>query len=165
MYRFAWVLGLLLWAGCEDLESYAGSYRGGVVGSDDPDCETGEVCSFIRRGFPEAMVLRLDGYSPIAPDGVAGRLTTEGYGALTNDPIRTIDALQHDQLSRYDFPGADRVRNYIYAARPTEGLLAGRDVLVFVSLVETDEVEVRVVVGHGELSEGDHFGYFRLSRQ
>ncbi|MCA9580743.1 MAG: hypothetical protein KC416_03045 [Myxococcales bacterium] len=86
----------------------------------------------------------------------------------TSDPAQTFDTtpleyiapLEHDNLSLFDFPGGGRLRNYIFAATPLTGPLQGRDPLVFVSLMENESVEVRVVVG-----PGDYFGVFRLRRQ
>lgn len=150
---------------CNELQSFEGSFRGVVVGSDDPDCMPPEPCSFIRRGFPEATVIRVDDFVPPPSDRPIGTLTTEGYAAFSGDALRLIEPLQNDQLSLYDFPGADRINNYIFAVRPTEGLLSGRDAVVFVSLIDRDRVELRVVVGSGDPSRGDHFGFFVLERR
>ena len=152
-------------SGCDDLRDFRGDFRGTVIGSDDPECVSGSPCSFIRRGFPEAVVLRMDNFVPPPSELPPGTLTTEDYAAFDGDALETIVPLQHDQLSLYDFPGANRVRNYIFAVRPSGQLLAGRDATVFVSLIDNDEVEVRIIVGSGHEAAGDHFGFFRLGRR
>ncbi len=158
-----WSAGL---TACQDLEGFRGTFRGAVVGSDDPDCPPGESCSFIRRGFPEATVLVLDDFfPPPSEEPVIGRVTTFGSDAFQATPLERIGPLEHDNLSQYSFPGAGRVRNYIFIARPTAGALVGREAMVFVSLMDDDTIELRVLAGSGDESRGDHFGLFMLERQ
>jgi hypothetical protein len=56
------------------------------------------------------------------------------------------------------------VRNFIYASRPTAGPLAGRDAMVFISLIDDDTLEARVIVGNGDAESGGHFGLWYLTR-
>jgi hypothetical protein len=142
-------------AACSDLESYRGEWSGAVVGGSTP--------VFILRGFPEGTVLTLEDLSPPPTEGPPGFLTTSPYVAFDRTPLEVIVPLEHDQLSLYEFPGG-RVRNYIFAARPTAGPIAGRDATVFVSLMEDERVEVRVLVGSGDETNGGHFGLWRLVR-
>lgn len=157
-------LALLVLTACTDLSGYrtdpASIYRGEVAG------EAAE--SFIRRGFSPGTVLELE-IDPSSVDGPgAGTVTTRLDGAIAEldaVPLEPIVPLSHDLLSEYDFPGAERVANYLFVARPTEGPLAGRDVMVFVSLLSGGEAEVRVVAGTGDEARGDRFGVFHLRRE
>ena len=58
-----------------------------------------------------------------------------------------VPPLIHDLLSEYEFPGGGRLRNYIFVARPEQGVLVGRDVTLFVSLLRNGNVEIRVLAG------------------
>ncbi|MCA9603734.1 MAG: hypothetical protein R3A78_13870 [Polyangiales bacterium] len=150
------LLPALVLGACSDLDTYKGTYGGGVVGTDDNACSDGS-CSFIRRGFPAGTELTLV-FDPDMTEGVRHVSTTDG--AFDTTPLERIDPLQHDRLSQFDFPGGTRVQNYIFAAHPTTGPLARRDPLVFVSLMDNDSVEVRIIVG-----KGDYFGVFVLDRK
>lgn len=155
-------LAVLLGAACSDLDSYEGDYSGPVVGAE------GE--SFIRRGFPAGAVLSIEGFDPPPSDGAIGTVRAREQGEtgemLFTAQLERIAPLSHDQLSQYDFPGGSRLRNYIFVVRPTEGTgpLVGREAFVFVSLMEDEVLEVRVISGNGD-QPGDHFGLFILERQ
>ena len=58
------------------------------------------------------------------------------------DPIQH---LPHDHLSQLDFPGPQRLRNFMLLARPVSGPLAGQDALVVVSLLASEGLELRVI--------------------
>ncbi|MCA9531361.1 MAG: hypothetical protein KC543_14630 [Myxococcales bacterium] len=169
--------------GCSDLSGFelpdGGYYEGAVVGatySEQVPCLNGN-CSFIRRGFFEGTKLRLD-LDLDHIDSTPGTLTTSREPCtpvFDETPLLPIPALSHDLLSSYDFPGGGRrVANYIFALEPTDGPLAGRDVLAFVSLLRGREVEVRILAGSGEnlcdpsdcaalgTQRCDYFGLFRL---
>ena len=155
----------VLTVGCTDLSEYRGRFEGGVVGADDEACPVGRTCSFIRRGFPDGTRLILDDFRPPPTDQPIGTITT------TDEPptfdataLELIVPLEHDQLSLYDFPGGGRVQNFIFAARPATGPLAGRDAMVFVSLMQDDSIELRVICGSGDETLGDHFGLFELEK-
>jgi hypothetical protein len=130
-----------------------------------------EGTTFIRSTVFQAgtaMELQFD------PDAVT--LTGDRNTLTTIDPdvgddplfdetqLRPIAHLSHDALSDYDFPGAGRIRNYILLATPTTGTLRGKDATVFVSLMESDRVEVRVIAGQLMPGAEEHFGLFRLRR-
>lgn len=164
--RRAFVLGsALVLVGCDDLSRFdtdaGGLYRGEVVGD--------ETVSFIRRGFAPHTELELE-FHPLDADGAnPGAITT--YSPDGSAPVfdhvrlQAIAPLQHDLLSEYQFPGGGRLRNYVFVTRPTSGPLAGREPMVFVSLLDDGSVEVRIVAGAGDESRGDHFGLFRLRRR
>ncbi len=144
-------------AGCNDLRDYDGAWSGKVVGDSTPD--------FILSGFPEGTELEIRDFAAHPAAGPPGFITTRGYDAFDDTPLEIIAPLEHDLLSQYDFPGMGRVRNYIYATRPTTGPLVGRDPMVFISLIDDDSLEVRVIVGSGDETTGGHFGLWYLGRQ
>lgn len=157
-----WVFALALLGatGCDDLTGYETGpgevYRGDVVGAEDPPV--------LRRGFAPDAQLEMT-FVPSRATSLAeppGVLTTSD-GALTDVALEPIVPLTHDTLSEYEIPAGGRVRNYIFVIRPTEGPLAGREPMVFVSLMTDGGVEVRVISGGGS-QPGDYFGFFRLSR-
>jgi hypothetical protein len=193
------VLALALFvagSGCTELGEYRGDYAGDVLGG--LTCAEGEgPCSFIRRGFRGGTTLTLEGYDPTVQtyDPTAGtgpgRLSTDdehcGAGTATfiDEPLKPIPALAHDALAELDVPGSGRLRTQIYAVEPTRGPLAGRDAMVFLTLMEGGDLEVRVVAGDGaeldcatlpeepappadceprSMQECDFFGVFELSR-
>jgi hypothetical protein len=154
--------GLLATApGCQSYDRFRTGpervFRGTVLGEGDS--------SFIRRGFAAGTTLDLQ----IDPDALerpeVGRITTtapDGTRLLEDVALESITPLAHDLLSEYQFPGAGRLENFLYLARPAAGPLAGREVMVFLSLLDTGEIEVRLVAGVGDESRGDVFGVFRL---
>lgn len=151
---------LALAPGCDDLGGYATAdgevYRGTVVGVEDPPV--------LRRGFAPETTLEMT-FDPARATSLTappGRLTTSD-GALTDVPLEPIVPLTHDVLSEYEIPVGGRVRNYIFVMRPTEGPLAGREPMVFVSLMTDGTVEARVIAGGGSRG-GDYYGYFSLAR-
>ena len=152
-------VALLAW-GCDGLGGYATGegevYRGNVVGVEDPPV--------LRRGFAPATTLEMT-FDPALATSLEeppGRITTSD-GALTDVPLEPIVPLTHDVLRQYEIPSGGRVRNYIFVMRPTEGPLAGREPMVFVSLMTDDTVEVRIIAGGGS-RDGDYYGYFSLTR-
>lgn len=150
-------------AGCESYDRFdtaeSGLFRGVVLGTADD--------SFIRRGFVPETTLALS-FDPASTQRVvAGAITaTEPDGDVVLDDValEVIAPLAHDLLADYSFPGASRLQNFLFLARPTEGPLVGRELMVFLSLLETGEIEVRIIGGVGDESAGDVFGVFRLRR-
>lgn len=169
-----WLVVLVILAGCHDsAEIGVGSgnrYCGVVVGSDDPpaDCD-GSNCSFIRRGFAPGTQIEFSfapelGPCAAPPDGRSwAGVINSSDGVFQCTLADLVDPLQHDLLSQYDFPGARRLRNYIYTARVKEGVLVDRDVMFFVSVLDDNRAELRVIAGRGEEAEGDYFGLFPLT--
>ncbi len=176
---------MLLCASCEGLGEFTTGpgevYRGPIAGAPEvDDCPAGVTdCSFIRRSFPVDTVLDLT-FEPELAAVDPGTITTSGEACgptFDDTPLLPIVPLAHDQLSLYDFPGSGRARNYIFVARPTGGPLAGRDAMVFLSLVRGGNIEVRIIAGPGNeicdptdcatLSTGacDFFGLFQVTRE
>ncbi len=185
--RGSWWIGVLFAAlGCESLGEFRTAegevYRGDIAGVhvDDPlVCPGGIDCSFIRRGFPYGVTLDLT-FDPERQYDDPGTISTTGEACgptFVDTPLLPIAPLAHDQLGLYEFPGSGRVRNYIFVARPEEGPLAGRDAMVFVSLLRGGGIELRIVAGPGlvicdpsdcaEIDSGqcDYFGVFALARE
>jgi hypothetical protein len=150
----AWLLLAVLALGCNDLDEYQGNFRGLVVGTEDN--------SFVRRGFPAGTQMELT-FDPALARSAPGAMTTSD-GRFAGTPLLFIAPLEHDELSQYDFPGG-RVDNFVFAAR-TEAVdgRAMRDCLVFLSLMQDDAIEVRILSGAGDEDAGDLFGLFRLGR-
>jgi hypothetical protein len=128
---------LLLSSGCDDLAEFEGEFEGTIVGG-----------NFVRSCFAAeteaTLVFDPDQVASGKSSGTANRLTTSD-GVFDDTPLKMLAAVPHDQISRYDFPGPARLRNYVLMARPTSGPLAARDVVVFVSLLKSGRVEVRVM--------------------
>lgn len=153
-------------AGCSDLSEYRGVYDAEIVGSDDP--------SFVRRGFAPGTRLVLDFDPGLARsvDPPPGTITTippteDGVRHFDETPLGFIQALQHDQLGLYDFPGGERVANYLFHAPSRDPGCdpPSRDAMVSVSLVERERVEVRIFAGTGADAACDLFGLWVLTRQ
>jgi hypothetical protein len=188
-------------AGCEDLRDWKTGphdvFRGEVTGSDsDPS-----VDSFIRKGFQSHTLLELT-FDPYSSDAlapvdagdllprtvVAGAIDTytcpdgrsdcapeeRTAGPFVDAPLISIEALSHDPLSQYTFPGGGRLRNYIFGVHfvsVRDKQVTGRDAMVFVSLMENQRVEVRVMAPSVPTNNMDQerwparFGVFRLQRE
>ena len=150
-----WLLG----PGCSDLSGYATppgeAYRGRVIGLES---------SVLRRGFAAETELTLT-FDPARATSLSdppGYLSTSD-GSLPEVALEPITPLTHDVLNEYEIPAGGRVRNYIFVIRPSEGPLAGREPMVFLSLMTDGAIEVRIIAGGGQ-QPGDHFGVFLLTR-
>lgn len=154
--RVLTVLSTGVLAACTNLSDYAGDYQGSIVGTDDSSCSEGN-CSFIRRGFPAGTTLSLR-FDAMGPE--SSRTLSTSDGSFQDTPLKPIAPVEHDFLSQLELPGAGRIKTLIYAATPREGPLSSRDPLVFVSLMDEQKIEVRILVG-----AGDYFGLFRLTQQ
>jgi hypothetical protein len=184
---------------CDDLGKFhtvSGEvFRGEVIGSDaDPNAD-----SFIRKGFASHMLLEL-AFDPDAADvivssdaGVPRRMPNAGNidtylcpqgrascadsertaGPFVAAPLIPIEALTHDPLSQYTFPGGGRLRNYIFGVHFTSDSAdsrTGRDAMLFISLMENGHVEVRAMAPGVLATNGEEerwpalFGVFTLTR-
>jgi hypothetical protein len=148
-------------SGCDSYDRFRTGttrvFRGAVLGE-------GEA-SFIRRGFAAGTTLELQ-FDPDAVErpevGILTTVAPDGTRLLDAVLLESIAPLAHDLLAEYQFPGAGRLENFLFLARPETGPLAGREVMVFLSLLDTGDVEVRVIAGTGDEAAGDVFGVFRL---
>lgn len=176
--------------GCKELEDFGTEegeeYVGRILGVDESAGCGGDVpCSFIRRGFSQGteVMLTFDPdkaqFDPENPTDFPGFVTTSGEpcgATFANEPLVPIPPLDHDALGLYEIPGGGRVRNYMFALRPTTGPLAGRDVMAFLSLMREGRAELRIIAGAGHIDCSkddcgswlsgtcDFFGVFPLTR-
>jgi hypothetical protein len=165
--------------GCDSLSDFNKSFSGSIIAG-----------SFVRSCFAENLKadLRFDpakaqGSTQPLPDLERNWLTLSTRDdppeEVLSAPLEPIASLGNDTLIDFDFPGPKRLRNYMLTTRPKQGPLAGRDVLVVVSLLANKQVELRVIgrgeettarcVGGGpeEPDDGtlhihEYYGFFRL---
>lgn len=117
--------------------------------------------SFVRAGFAEdvQMCLTLDTDHLQDAPGTISTSDARFKGA----PLRPIPQIWHDPLSTLSF-GDGRTQNLVYAASPNDA----QDVMVVVSLMQSDSIEVRLVRGAPEADGGTGtsvFGVFNLEKQ
>jgi hypothetical protein len=153
--------------GCRDLSSFTTGgdrFEGAVVQGD-----------FVRAGVGPLTSLCLTLDTDHLQDAPGAISTDDGRFHAT--PLRSIPQIWHDPLSTLSF-GEGRLRNLVYAAAASSmsgggGGLA-EDVLVIVSLMQSGDVEVRLIRGApGVASPGDAgsapssnvFAVFDLTRQ
>lgn len=177
--RFATLALVVCTLACGDLRDFGGVYQGSIVEG-----------SFVRSCFPDKAraLLRFDPELAVAGDAGAGALPNtltvtqpEGEPFFQDTVLEPITGLQSDQLSRLDFPGPQRLRSYVLLARPLAGPLAGRDAFVVVSLLASEDIELRIVARTADASGAcpatvedpatvapdaarEYFGFFRLTR-
>lgn len=170
--RPALLLGCLAaLAACGDLRDFGGTYRGNIVKG-----------SFVRSCFSDTVcaLLQFDPDKAVASDaglGEAPNTLTTSDGVFAQTVLEPVQGLANDHLSLLDFPGPQRLRNYLLLARPLSGPLAGRDVFVVVSLLASEDVEVRVIARSADGSAScaeveplsadeprEYFGLFRMER-
>jgi hypothetical protein len=124
-------------AACDDLSDFRGSYSEEIVAG-----------SFVRSCFADKTRLTLafdpDRVFSSSSDAPVNTISTDD-GTFQATPLEPITKLNHDHLNEFDFPGPQRLRNYMLRARPRSGPLAGRDALVVISLLASDLVEVRII--------------------
>lgn len=174
--------GLVACLGCDDLKEFRGQYGGVIVEG-----------NFVRSCFAPSTMAKLqfdpdratsrDGWPtdengrPVSPN----TLTTSDH-TFEATPLDPIGPLPHDPLSQLEFPGPERLRNYILIARPKAGPLAGRDATIVISLLASESVEVRIIArtadGSSQCADGasdaataadpsaprEYFGLFRMKR-
>jgi hypothetical protein len=160
--------------GCDELAKFRTHrgevFSGDVVGSDSTQGKD----SFIRQGFPShtKMDLTFDPAlaSEYVPPGDGGTSAAPAPGTIhtyvcpaahpdcdakagksslfVHAKLERITDLTHDALAQYDFPGGGRLRNYMFFARSDTGKNGSRPArspMVFISLMEDEHVEVRVI--------------------
>jgi hypothetical protein len=166
MTRVAAVLvALLAGPGCRDLSGFStkgGHYEGCIVRGD-----------FVRAGVDSktALCLTIDAdHLQDAP----GTLSTSD-GRFRAVPLRPIPQVWHDPLSTLSF-GEGRLKNLVYVVTASTPFADGRgnDVFVIASLMQSGDVEVRLLRGAPDLTAdggvssqetGNVFAVFDLARQ
>jgi hypothetical protein len=158
------ILGALGFFACRDVTRFSSKgdrFEGTVVKG-----------SFVRSGVGEdaRMCLTLDtDHLQDAP----GSITTSD-GRFKQAALRPIPQIWHDPLSTLSF-GDGRVQNLVYAVSPLigeAGVEEAQDIMVIVSLMQTDHVEVRLMRGAPQTDGGQRptgvastvFGIFNLDR-
>ena len=159
-------IAVVVLGACTNLSEYktapGEAYEGAVIGQASED-------SFIRRGFSSTSRLSLTFDPDLVGSGDAvGTVTTtneEGDEAVFSQAAyRSVVPLEHDAMSDFAFPGAGRVKSYVFTTNPTSGPLAQRGSLLFVSLMENASLEVRVLSAFGADGSSDYFGVFQLEK-
>ncbi len=132
----------------------------------EDECYEGQIVGvqYVRSKTLDAetvMTMTLD--SDALGQGNEGATITTDDGTFNNSKVSQMEQLTHDSLSMLQFPGG-RVRNYLAYTQPTIGPPA----TIIISLMENDEVEVRVM--RPDFNDNDNedstlFGVFRLVRK
>jgi len=130
---------LLAAGGCRNISRFSttggGHYEGQVVSG-----------SFVRSNVNEGtrMCLTLDtDHLQTTPGTISS-----SDGRFSATPLRQIPQIWHDPLSTFSF-GEGRERNLLYMAAPQVGDAGGdpSDISVFLSLMDSGDMEVRLVRG------------------
>ncbi len=163
--RLAFVAGLGALTACRDLSNFSthgDHFEGQVVEAD-----------FVRAGVDPGTVLCLTLDANHFQDGPGAVSSSDGRFA--DVALRPIPQIWHDPLSTLSF-GDGRLKNLVYVAGATAsfGDTGGSDVFVVMSLMQSGDVEVRLIRGAPELAAGDAvapvtttsvFAVFDLSRK
>jgi hypothetical protein len=150
-------------ASCRDLSSFStsgDSYQGPVQQGD-----------FVRAGIDGTVSACLTLDTSHLQDSPGFFSTSDGRFATV--PMRPIPQIWHDPLSTLSF-GEGRLKNLVYVATATTpfGDGSGNDVMLVVSLMQSGDIEVRLIRGApglavdgGTSTGGNLFGVFNLQRQ
>ncbi len=95
------------------------------------------------------------------------RLDTDPGSVQTSDglldtPLMALPEVTRDRLSALEIPGGF-LRSLVFMAPTQAPQLNGADAVLFVSLGQNEQVEVRILVGAGERRRA--FGVYRLTRE
>ena len=151
-------------AACTDLSGFttAGdSYQGSVVAAD-----------FVLAGVATTTSLCLTLDTNHLQDGPGAVWTSDGM--FNETALRAIPQIWHDPLSTFTF-GEGRLKNLMYVSAATTPFPdGGSDVFVVLSLMQSGDIEVRLLRGAPSLSadggassepSSNIFAVFSLSRQ
>lgn len=177
------ILSLGAASGCDSLSEFGGDFSGAIVeGSFVRNCFDAEVKAELRFK-PSSAVGSTRGLSDEERNWLT--LRAQNGDVVFDAPLEPIYAITSDTLADFDFPGQKRLRSYMLLARSSTGSLAGRDVVVVVSLLATKKIELRVMARASdddtsctvdEVAEGDedagvemprypqYYGLFKLSK-
>jgi hypothetical protein len=155
------VLALGAAAGCRELEGFstgAGeSYRGTIVAAEDlrQGVALDGGTELLGAGTTAELTLRVE---ELQTENV-GRLTTSD-GLLQNAALHPVVHSWNDTLSGLSFPWG-RLRSALYVVEPAEAYreAAGPEILVMLSLMVDDSVEIRLIAGANQL-----YKLFRLTK-
>jgi hypothetical protein len=154
------ILAVASTVACRDLSGFSTTngdhYENLVVGA-----------GFVLTGIQPTTSLCLTLDTDHLQDAPGAISTNDGLFMTT--PLRPIPQLWHDPLSTFSF-GEGRLKNLLYVATPT----TGEDVFVVVSLMQSGDIEVRLLRGAPRLPEDggtaapdptNIFALFDLSRK
>ncbi len=169
--RYKWSILLLVAAlGCNSVGDFSTGpdecYEGPIVTADYVRSSSLSVLTTLTLTLNTGALseCRIDAESEDAESSIcepgAHITTNDEPRTFDNAPVRAIKQVPHDSISLLQFPGG-RIRNYVAYAYPTEGPAA----TVVISLMENDEVEVRIMRPPGYEEFPDLFGVFRLVRK
>ena len=94
--------------------------------------------------------------------GLARGKTSDGR--FKNTPLRPIPQIWQDPLSTFTF-GTGRVKNLLYAITPNADAGDSQDMFAVISLLQNDDIEVRLLRSAPGGSTNAVFGVFQLTRQ
>ena len=139
---------------CRDVHGFSTGtghhYEGAVVAG-----------NFVRAGVADATRLCLTLDTDHLQDTPGSLSTSDGAFAAT--PLRPIPQIWHDPLSTLQF-GDGRAKNLVYMLRPAGD--AGADVTAILSLMDSGNVEVRLLRGAPSGSSDDPiFAVFALDKR
>lgn len=147
-------------SGCRDLSRFStaggGTYQGAIAEG-----------AFVRSGFAGDTKVCLTLDTDHLQDNPGTIATSDGR--FKSEQLRPIPELFHDPLSTLNF-GEGRVKNFVYVARPSGDSLDTSDVTVVVSLLQSSDIEVRMLRSapmDGDAGKGPAnrlFGVFALSK-
>jgi hypothetical protein len=156
----AGLVGVTGVTGCRDLSGFStidgDRYENAVV-------DAGFVLAGLRPDTTGCLTIDTDHLQD-----VPGAISTSD-GLFHKTPLRPIPQIWHDPLSTLSF-GEGRLKNLIYVATSS----AGDDVFVVVSLMQSGDIEVRLLRGAPSLPEeagspatsgGNLFAVFDLTRK
>jgi len=156
----ALILSAPLLTACRDVSSFSTGTGNRYVG---PVVPADFVLSGIGSSVQLCLYLDAD-HLQDAPGNI-----TSSDGTFHATPLRPIPQLWHDPLSTFSF-GEGRLKNLLYVASTT----AGDDVFVVVSLMQSGDIEVRLLRGAPTLpgdsgeapaAPANIFAVFDLSRK
>ena len=133
--------------GCRELDRFSTNgdhFEGTIVAAD-----------FVRTGIAAGTTLCLTLDADRLESGPGAFSTSDG--AFSQAALRPIPQLLNDPLSMYTFADG-QIKNLIYAAHaspPDGGPGTAADPLIFLSLLQSNDVELRVVRSAPELGGGD----------
>ena len=152
-------LGLTCMAGCRDLSSFSTTDGDRY---ENPVVNAGFVLAGIKPGTKLCLTLDTDHLLD-----TPGAISTDD-GMFRKTALRPIPQIWHDPLSTLSF-GEGRLKNLIYVVTPS----TGDDVFAVVSLMESGDIEVRLLRGAPSVSGdggvptsfgGNLFAVFDLTR-
>jgi hypothetical protein len=118
--------------------------------------------SFVRAGIGEDTKLCITLDTDRLEDEPGAIWSSDGR--FQNTPLRPIPQIWQDPLSTFTF-GTGRVKNLLYAITPNADAGDPQDMFAVISLLQNNDVEVRLLRSAPGGSTNAVFGVFQLTRQ